>query len=197
MLSDTEKKKIYQEEMYRFEVKKQIEGDKPKRNKLVSFFNTNLGLFLLSSVLLSGLTFGYTIYSNNLKNRREEKILKAKLKQEINTRISYIESIAKVMMRENFPDISKAFMGSADGGEFNRLEEFRNRTIYSLTTEYFILQNQPDSMVEKYADQMHTNYFLLSEINWDLLYDSVKGSTHKADSSKLRNSLMMKFEPVK
>jgi hypothetical protein len=49
--------RIRREEILREEIAKTLKKPQSRKEQVWSFFNSNLGLFLLSSILLSGLTY--------------------------------------------------------------------------------------------------------------------------------------------
>ena len=74
-LSEQRKKILLEEEKYRLKVRKKLESTKRKLNRLVAFFNTNLGLFILSSVLIGGITGTYNLFKEWKKKKQTETAL--------------------------------------------------------------------------------------------------------------------------
>lgn len=64
LLDENQKQRILLEEQYRSEIKRKLEGEEPSGSgkKLVLFFNSNLGLWLLSTVLIGSISFLYNFY---------------------------------------------------------------------------------------------------------------------------------------
>ncbi|UII20846.1 hypothetical protein [Fulvivirga ligni] len=58
MLNQSDKERIKAEEIFRNEVRKELEQGK-KNSKFWVFLNSSFGIFILSSVLIGGLSFGY------------------------------------------------------------------------------------------------------------------------------------------
>lgn len=89
VLTEAEKAKIRAEETFCFEVRRQLETKtkpaKSRKERIWSALNSSFVLWILSSVVLSSLTAGYTVYKNR-HTRVEEKI---KLENKLNTEISY------------------------------------------------------------------------------------------------------------
>ncbi len=89
VLTEREKGKIRAEETFRFELHKQLKAKtnsgRSKRERVWSVLNSSFILWILSSVVLSSLTAGYTFYSN----RRAKAEERSKLEYRLNTEISY------------------------------------------------------------------------------------------------------------
>lgn len=69
MLTEEEKLKIRRKEQFKYEIRDELEKQfQNKNSKLIQFFNSNLGLFILSSILISGITFIYDRYSERQMN---------------------------------------------------------------------------------------------------------------------------------
>jgi len=91
MLTDLEKEKIRLEETYRDEVKKIFEKKEPKKSfgsAIFSFFNSALGLWLLSAIFITGGLKIYEDYKENAKDIKENKEVIDKLNLEISYRYS-------------------------------------------------------------------------------------------------------------
>src|SRR5579862_4598115 len=87
MLTDDEKARIRAEEIFRLEVNRELAASKPRgslRERSWAFLNSSLGLWVLSSVVLAGLTTAYAHYQSN----REEQTRKAELERRLDTEIS-------------------------------------------------------------------------------------------------------------
>jgi hypothetical protein len=71
-LSEDDRGRIQEEERYRREVQQQLQQSdaKRKRTGLIEFFNTNLGLWLLSAVFISGLGTVYKCYEDDRQHTR-------------------------------------------------------------------------------------------------------------------------------
>jgi hypothetical protein len=70
-LSEEQRSRILLEERYRDEVRRQLSADANARHgRVVKFFNTHLGLWLLSAIFISGLGTVYRYYENDREYRR-------------------------------------------------------------------------------------------------------------------------------
>ncbi len=73
MLSESEKEKLRSEEIFRDEVRKSL-GTKPKGSSAFwRFLNSSFGIFILSTIVVGGLSFTYKEWQNNVRNARERK----------------------------------------------------------------------------------------------------------------------------
>src|SRR5205085_6480327 len=93
MLTDLEKEKIRLEETYRNEVKEVLQEKnikKPFFDKVISFLNTSLGLWLLSAIFVSGGVKLYEDYKANSEDKKKTNEAIAKLDLEISYRYSRI-----------------------------------------------------------------------------------------------------------
>ena len=87
MLTEEEMARIRAEEVFRLEVRRTLEAAKPqpsRRQRLWLWLNSAFGLWLLSSVVLTGLTTAYTRY----QNQREQQVKKEDAEKRLNTEIS-------------------------------------------------------------------------------------------------------------
>jgi hypothetical protein len=83
-LNEERRAEIRAEEIYRAEVRAQLDNTKKTKGKrLVEFLNSPLGIYLLSSILLSGITYLYTQHktSEERKNARNTEL--SRLRDEI------------------------------------------------------------------------------------------------------------------
>lgn len=90
MLTETEKKRIREEEIYRIEVTKELVENKPPPSRckaLIGFLNSALGIWLLSTVAVGFISWGYArIQDSNIRARANEETV-SKLDVEIANRI--------------------------------------------------------------------------------------------------------------
>lgn len=76
VLGETDKARIIAEEHFRIEVRRSIEGPKSKAQRLVAFFGSSLGIWLLSTVAVGFFSWAYTQYAQSKETtiRRTEEI---------------------------------------------------------------------------------------------------------------------------
>jgi hypothetical protein len=62
MLTETEKIRIQEEEIFREEIKKNLLPIKTTRQKFFNFFNTSLGNWVLTSILVGLVSFSFNYF---------------------------------------------------------------------------------------------------------------------------------------
>lgn len=87
MLSEEEKIKIKEEEIFRTEVKKSLENP-PKKNAAFTFVNSAFGIWFLSTIVIGLFTFFFNEYNINQKESKERDTKIKQLDLEIESRIS-------------------------------------------------------------------------------------------------------------
>lgn len=106
MLSEEEKQRIRAEEIYREEVRRELEGD--ERSRSWSILNSPFVLWCLGSVVISGLTFGHARIQVNRARAQQ----KSRVEQEIQYRLSEVEQILSIDMKSgNVDDVVKLVRG--------------------------------------------------------------------------------------
>ena len=186
MLTDTEKERIKLEEHWRFEVRTQLEKTNGKPvHSVVSFFNTNLGIFLLSSIFLSSFSWGYNEYKTNkdlrLKNQQE----KIFLDYEIRQRIDLLQQMGDTISEDTKKDMVAAVHG---GFDYSIRRDYRDLSFSALLVKYETLSDNNISpqvqaavrvlnQFEKYEDQLQAvRHFSRQHVaeNYYCLTDQVK-----------------------
>jgi len=89
MLSDDDKARIRLEEIFREEVRRQLQDDKvrTRSHRILAFFNSGLGIWLLSSIVLGFITWSYSTWSDSRSKVRENEATIEKLDVEIAARV--------------------------------------------------------------------------------------------------------------
>lgn len=87
MLSEEEKVKIKEEEIFRIEVKNSLENP-PKKNKASTLINSAFGIWFLSTIVIGLFTFFFNEYNINQKESKERNTKIKQLDLEIESRIS-------------------------------------------------------------------------------------------------------------
>lgn len=98
MLAEEDRARIRAEEIFRLEVRRELEASQPRpsrRQRLGSWVNSSFGLWVLSSVVLTGLTTAYTYY----QSRRAEQVRNAETERRLDTEISGRMSAALALLR--------------------------------------------------------------------------------------------------
>jgi hypothetical protein len=90
MLTDAEKKKITEEEIFRKEVQDSLKTE--KEGTIWKFLNSSFGIWLLSSVVLGLITFAYTTYEKNETESKQDSKEITALDAEIGGRLKYFNT---------------------------------------------------------------------------------------------------------
>ena len=140
MLSRRDKQRIHSEEIYRNEIRQQLDKkEKPSaKTKLWTFLNSTFGLWLLSTVAVGFITWSYTEWTKNKTEKSGKAELIRKLDSEITGRISFLEaSLNKndIVLGVFFDSLYKFFNRNKDSNEDTVFEEFNNRNMRSLLIE--------------------------------------------------------------
>ena len=151
-------KDIIKEEIIRDEVRKiLVTAGERKKNKFFDFFNSALGIFILTTVFV---TFGSWLFSTFSTYRdsiaAREKIL-YQLSNEISYRLDLIKEMnGSGMLESQYFNLLAANFGF--DGQRNVMDyylfksvykEFENRTLHSLIIEYnFVSKQKDDSLLE-------------------------------------------------
>ena len=177
MLTDSEKEKIRLEEIYRNEVRSELDKEKKvKQSRLISFFNTNLGLFILSTILLSGSAFVYQLY----ESRKEELGKRELMENELRHRINTLQSLGDTLYWYQTTDIYLAFNGNSQASglkpEYYNFQsvyqEFSNWPVTRLINE--MLEIKSDSRLETILHLFQKNQETVNHLreNWFLRLNS-------------------------
>src|SRR2546428_496097 len=98
MLTDAEKERVRAEEVFREEVRRSLQPLRTRWQRLYDFLNSTLGIFLLSSVLVTGLSGAYTWYSQ----QRQEKTATFELQRKLDAEIAYRLTLVKRLRADSF-----------------------------------------------------------------------------------------------
>lgn len=163
MLTADEKDRIQAEELFRLEIRRDLEATKPSptgMQRLWSWLNSSFGLWLLSSVVLAGLTTAYTHY----RNQRDQELKSAEARQRLDTEIAGRMFEATKVLAKYSDDIAQGTTGPpsdiygtvvgyldnsiTESGERQDLSiypEFRGQNFQSLLIEYSSLDGAEKS----------------------------------------------------
>lgn len=93
MNRNIDRKRIYQEEVYRYEVRAQLDKVDKKKNKeagkIWAFVNSTLFLWFLSSIVLGIISFSYAKWDRQREIEREQRERAEKLDTEISSRLTH------------------------------------------------------------------------------------------------------------
>jgi hypothetical protein len=144
MLTNTQKELIRAEEIYRQEIRRELEKQESapsKAARVFSFLNCGVGLFLLSTVFVSFFSWGY----GEIAGAREKKAKAAetaqKLRLEIVNRLDTVQKLERRFRSEHYSVLRSAIFGFQPGANVNpswkrfyspMFPEYRERNFASL-----------------------------------------------------------------
>lgn len=143
MLLEEEKNRIRAEEVFRQEVRREIEAGMPKqsRGKLFwSVLNSSFALWFLSSVVIGGLTAAVTMYQKSHSERMQKNSIQMRLNTEIGNRIS--EDLVALRLDTKTMESGKVFFESAIYNQAisyldNKVTNYNNKLLdFSIYPEY-------------------------------------------------------------
>jgi hypothetical protein len=163
MLSETEKERIKTEERFRFEGRAELEKSNSRRlNSMLGFLNTNLGIFLLSSIFLSSFSWIYNEYKTTKDLRIKNQQEKTFLHYEIRQRLSVLAQLADTVSEDTKKDLVAAVHGQFD---YSIRKDYSALSFSALLVKYETLSNDTINPAvetaigvlnhfEKYEDQL-------------------------------------------
>jgi hypothetical protein len=142
MLLEEEKNRIRAEEVFRQEVRREIEAGMPERskgNRFWSVLNSSFALWFLSSVVIAGLTAAVTTYQKSQSEHMQKADIQRHLNTEIGTRIA--EGLVALRLDIKRIESGKVFFPSAVYTEAisyldNRVTDGRKLLDFSTYPEY-------------------------------------------------------------
>lgn len=147
-MTDEDRKKLRDEELFRSEIRKELDRQhtpKTKSQKLMEFLNSPFGLFVMSSLVLGFITFLYEWNSDRLENNSKAEGISSKIKIELTQRFEnllLISDSVRIISRgryyNNDDGIGPSLLNSAAA-----YEEFDKRSIHSLFFELFQITKNP------------------------------------------------------
>jgi hypothetical protein len=153
MLTEEEKIRIRDEEVFRTEVRHELEARKPRSRpeRTWAFLNSSFALWFLSSVVLASLTTALTYYQAKRSEQSRKSEIERRLDTEISSRIDLAQRGARldkerVAQHNEYPPeaiyqnvqyyLDNSFMtGSSSSLDFSIYPEYEKRTFRSLVFE--------------------------------------------------------------
>jgi hypothetical protein len=144
--------KIRMEEMYRAKMIDRFAKGEARQSGLITFFNTNLGLFLLSTVFISAFSWAYTTWTAYTKHKEEIEHTRQKLGLEIMNRLGYVAELQRVFPFGDRKVIQTALTGFDNRANTNPswvlhyspvFPEYEERSFLSLLWELETISDQP------------------------------------------------------
>lgn len=199
MLSEEEKLKIRDEELFRHGLKAKLENSN-KKSSLIQFFNTNFGLFILSTILIGSVNFSYNSHTDREGEFKEKK----RLENELIHRFQTLQLVNDTMFWYQTIDIHIAFNGNASVSglkpkyyNFKSLyQEYSNLSVIRIAENILEIQESSklDSLVQLLAKNQETINHLRE--NWFLRLRSGKNLPKKIGiktSTKRVNGRRIKY----
>lgn len=180
MLSSEEIEKITEEELLRYEIRKSFEKKQPAKNKFFTFFNSALGIWLLSSIVIGVFTYTFNSYNEKRKSVKEREAKIKRIDTEVEARLAQfwanidtltsldssnekdsfslaVEEIDKLELRRVW-NILKLPPSFDQNNSIFIYEEFKNRPISSL------LYEEMDLLKDKYNIREYDSAKKLTEL---------------------------------
>jgi len=153
MLAEEDKTRIQAEEVFRLEVRRKLEAIElslARRVRLGAWLNSSFGLWVLSSVVLTGLTTAYTYYQNKRGEQAKKEETERRLDNEISGRMS--AALARLRVDElgiekglfdppadiysgDVGYLDNSFISDPHPQDFSIYPEYQKRTFRSLLFE--------------------------------------------------------------
>lgn len=213
MLTDEQKRHIREEEKFRREVQRQLEAEKPSpstRKTSWELLNSPFALWLLSTVFVGLIGWGYANIQEFNKEQAHKKEIKRKVLNEISNRAigsQFVLFDAGTKLAQRDPDsprslfstITEMFDGKAIGAKSNVnsiYPEYQNRSFLSLITELDSVVNEGSKKYLSQAGEMYWELRISSkndpefEANDDV-EKKVEKSSKAIDKAKLLTDGLM------
>src|SRR5687768_6390457 len=134
MLTDEERDRIRAEEVFRDEVRKSLDDKRSSRRGVAAVINSPFVIWLLSSVVIGLVSFGYT----QCNASREERARTEKLRSELIIRLG--RAMKDIELEKNNPNVTAGSIVnsllSAPGSDRMNLAEFADRSFYAVFREW-------------------------------------------------------------
>jgi hypothetical protein len=177
MLTEQEKQKIRLEESYRNEV--QREFSKEKKIGVLSFLNSNFGAFILSTVIVGGISFLYNQHRDKIEKQqisiiKEEQSInyRNELRYELIHRLYVIETINDTLYDFQFNDLQLAYWGSSIANDpkikaqyynfksFN--EKFERWSLIRIVDELYLVEKESNQeVIVSLREALDKNYITI------------------------------------
>lgn len=151
MLSEDDQQKIRSEEIFRREVRKQLDEERGNLGAW-HYLNSPLAIWFFSSIILTLVTTGWTWTHSRLTNERRDKEKRIALAYEISVRST---DFLKKCDRAESPDEFWAAFSTLEGPQY-RLVQFRDATMDELVYQFRLLPKDTDHSVADHLDDAFT-----------------------------------------
>lgn len=205
VLTDEEQDRIRHEEIYRAEVRQRLAATEQKsaRARIIRFFNTPFGLWILSSLVLSGLTASYSHFQANALQQRQKQSQLERLNSQLAVRLEYSEMLLMIEkgkrlsqeeQRQAYLQTLQVFLD--DSNETRLFTDFKDRSTLSLALELEELNpNRPSAGRHSYGTVVTditklmglrkslTEYDRIPEEERQRIFDGIEGYMKEIDAA--------------
>lgn len=178
ILSDDEKNRIRAEEIFRQEVRKELEPTPPptRTARILEFLNSPLGLWMLSSIVISGLGFLYANFSAQQAKVEANRTIERRLNIEIARRLQKFKKLLETTVEKNYEfnwyNTALWSLNSSDNPVFI---EFKLRTLSSLLLELeAVVPTAQQQSIDTAAQAILSYEDQISLSNSDMSVDEIK-----------------------
>jgi hypothetical protein len=199
MLTDDQKKEILEEEIYRNEIQTELKEKKKKENKAWTFLNSSFGIWLLSSVALGLITWGYSQITTAVTENKKNKTDIAKHDAEIGGRIkNYRLQLSQIHNPLEYFNANNCFILGQCYQEGSILPEFKDKSVRALLLDMSIIVSSDRKPQIRKAllglDSLNQTQILQGS-NYDryLLHDSLNAGL-KSNAGQLLTILSKSFD---
>lgn len=144
MLEPETKRQLREEEMFREEVRRELEQQRVKKSELWEFVNSSFGIWLLSTIVVGAATLGYTKWQEKKEHEQAFSQALGMSKTEIGYRIAYFSHLVetKVGPSLSYQDALAILEGAPDRapegyspGYFPQFRPFQLTFLYDQLSE--------------------------------------------------------------
>lgn len=148
MLTEDDKNRILQEEQFRVEIQRQLKAPPRKGAGFINFLNSNFASFLLSTVIVGGLSFLYSNHQENLAkieresaDRIERNRIITQLETEMAHRLKTMATLSDSLVQYKSKDVYLAYLGASVGNDPSIQATFYNfKSYYDEYASYSLLK---------------------------------------------------------
>jgi hypothetical protein len=151
-MTDDDKDRIRKEEVFRFEVRRSLEPPKTISQRVLAFFNTALGIWLLSSVVVTSISLVYTKHQDEkaeakrIQDRRNELRIEVEIRasqwaHRVAERLQVSDEITPAEFAQLYQTLldPPASERAKQHGIYSAFTEFEKRSLISLVQEVRVL----------------------------------------------------------
>lgn len=208
MLTEEDKQKIQLEETYRNEVQKSLSVN--KKSGFLNFLNSNFGAFILSTVIVGGISFLYDQHRDKVRKQQiaiieeQQRFNQQKdLRNELVHRLEVIETINDTLYDYQFVDFQLAYWGTTIANDpkikaqyfnfksFN--EKFDTWSLIRIVDELYQVEDENKlTLIEDLRNELNNNYNTVKFLGEQWQDITVNGKLLGKGKLDLRQNLYLK-----